>query len=306
MTTTKIKLGDLSPKDKPWDTHRRQAVSITDYYAAGGNYPQYGDRVNGCSRWLEFHLTDSSIKLSKAYFCRVRYCPVCQWRRTMMWKARAFAVIPKLVKEHPTARYLFMTLTVKNVNISDLRLSIKEINYGFRKMTMRKDWPGLGHIKSLEVTKGKDGPMQAHPHMHILVMVKPSYFWARNYVSQERWTEIWMECMKLDYVPQVNIKAIKGDIEQGVKETIKYEAKPDELVSNGAEWLEALTQQTKKMRRIELAGLLRQYFRELEEEPEDLINVDEDATDEPTTGDDLRFDWSRPDGAYLLNNDDPA
>jgi hypothetical protein len=28
--------------------------------------------------------------LSASRFCRVRTCPVCQWRRSLMWKAKAY------------------------------------------------------------------------------------------------------------------------------------------------------------------------------------------------------------------------
>ncbi|WP_170869787.1 protein rep, partial [Shigella sonnei] len=26
------------------------------------------------------------LRLREAHFCRVRHCPVCQWRRSLMWQ----------------------------------------------------------------------------------------------------------------------------------------------------------------------------------------------------------------------------
>lgn len=300
MPENAIGLGELSAKDKPWDAHRREAVSITDFYEKSGNYPQYAERINNCSRWLDFHISDSCIKLSKAFFCRVRFCPICQWRRTMMWKARALGAIPKLLEDYPTSKWLFLTLTVKNVNISDLRESVKKMNAGFNNLRRRKDWPGLGYIKSLEVTKGNDGYMRAHPHIHILIMVKASYYNSENYITQAIWRYMWAECMGLDYAPQVHIEAIKGNVEKGIKETIKYEAKPQDFIKQGYEWLDAMTQQTKKTRRIEVGGLLKKYFKE-EDDKEDLIHEAEDSNSEGESNGALRFGWSREAGGYYLN-----
>ena len=92
-------LSDLSPKDKPWDKHRANADTVADYYAYGG-LERYSERVSFCSQLLGFKLVAKEggqglkFKLSSAHFCRVRHCPVCQWRRSLMWKARAYKALP--------------------------------------------------------------------------------------------------------------------------------------------------------------------------------------------------------------------
>ncbi|MBW4451812.1 MAG: protein rep [Nostoc indistinguendum CM1-VF10] len=83
-----------------------------------------------CSELLEFQLVpDESesifkLKLSDARFCRVRHCPVCQWRRSLMWKARAYKILPQVVTDYPNYRWLFVTLTVKNCQIKEFSTSI--------------------------------------------------------------------------------------------------------------------------------------------------------------------------------------
>ena len=37
-----------------------------------------------------------------------------------MWQARFYQSLPKLVTEHPKARWLFLTLTVRNCPITEL------------------------------------------------------------------------------------------------------------------------------------------------------------------------------------------
>jgi plasmid rolling circle replication initiator protein Rep len=178
-----LTLSDISPLNQSWDKHRANADIVAEHYAFGekGYSSRYAQRVSDCSRWLKFQLISgasenvSTLKLLDTRFCRVRYCPICQWRRSMMWKAKAYKMIPKVIADYPKYRWLFMTLTVKNCQIENLRKTIEEMNKAFKRMTELKVWSIKGWIKSVEVTKGKDGS-SAHPHLHVLAMVMPSYF----------------------------------------------------------------------------------------------------------------------------------
>ena len=119
-------LSDISQRDKPWDKHRANADKVSNHYK-GSDFEQYANRIDFCSQLLDFKLTPDTdvgelkLKLSAARFCRVRHCPVCQWRRSLMWKAKAFKVLPSVVKDYPTHRWLFLTLTIKNCPIVELR-----------------------------------------------------------------------------------------------------------------------------------------------------------------------------------------
>ena len=46
-----------------------------------------------------------------------------------------------------------------------------------------------------------------HPHFHLLLICRPSYF-SNNYISQQKWVELWQKAAKLDYKPQVYVKAV--------------------------------------------------------------------------------------------------
>jgi plasmid rolling circle replication initiator protein Rep len=125
-------LSDISPKDKPWDKHRGFADTIQSHYN-GSKFDRYSQRISFCSQLLEFGLKAAEdetiqLKLRSAKFCRVRHCPVCQWRRSLMWKAKAYQILPKIVSKYPTHRWLFMTLTQKNVPITDRELEDEPVD----------------------------------------------------------------------------------------------------------------------------------------------------------------------------------
>lgn len=293
-------LSELFPHDKPWDIHRASAEIVSGLYKDIG-YDRYHQRITECSRWLEFALKASEtgemgLKLFSTGFCRVRHCPVCQWRRSLMWRARFLKVMPSVVRDYPNARYIFLTLTVRNCPVTELRQTVKLMNGAWKRLIGRKNFPGIGFVRSLEVTRGKDGT--AHPHFHALLMVKPSYF-STGYLSQKAWTELWQSCLKVDYNPVVNIKVVKpkkgvdiGEVDAlvpAICETLKYSVKTEDLVAD-PEWLGEITRQLFKTRAISVGGILKEYLSE--DDPDDLIHGDLEPEEGLENAPKLIFDWA--------------
>lgn len=294
-------LADLSDRDQVWDKHRANADKVSNHYRGNRRFNQYSQRIDFCSQFLDFRLVPEAeegilkLKLSASRFCRVRTCPVCQWRRSLMWKAKAYQALPKVVKDFPKHRWLFLTLTVKNCPVEELRSTLTHINKSFVRLTKLKDWPADGWIKSVEVTRGRDG--NAHPHLHCLLMVPASYFGAA-YVSQVRWVEMWRSSARLDYNPQTHVKAIAKNHNPTsiIPEILKYQVKESDLVAN-REWFLELTKQLHKTRAVAVGGVLRGYMSELECEPEDLIgNTNDCVVDEGH----LYFGWKSSQKKYKL------
>ncbi len=213
-----------------------------------------------------------------------------------MWKAKAYKILPHVVDDYPKYRWLFITLTVKNCKIEELRTSLDWINRAFKRLTELKAWPAKGWVKSVEVTKGRH-KISAHPHLHILAMVPPSYF-SHGYLSQATWVELWQQCLRIDYKPIIDVRAIakQHDPKVIIPEILKYQVKESDLVAD-REWFLELTRQLHNTRAVAIGGVLRRYMQELEEEPQDLIGKDEE-TDEVDEGS-LSFRWKRELKKYL-------
>lgn len=244
-------LSDQSPQDKPWDTHKAQSVKVTDFLSLGyETHQKQAGRMAVCAGRLEFgwrndtDTGETSLKLKKAYFCRVRHCPICQWRKSLMWVARFYQAFPKIYADHPEWRYIMVTFTVKNCPVSDLKKTITEMNAAWHRLTNRKVWPGLGFVRSLEITRGswvmkKTGKLiepknvhkialelrqlkdknTAHPHYHCLIAVPPGYFKGEKYLSTNKWASLWQEALRSDYTPICDARLIKS------KDLSKYRGK---------------------------------------------------------------------------------
>ena len=298
--SAEVALSDVSPQDKPWDKHRAFTDRVEDFYR-GSEFHRYSERIHFCSELLQFGIiTDnksgSKLKLRTARFCRLRHCPVCQWRRSLRWKAKAYEVLPKIVTSYPKYRWLFLTLTQKNVPITELRATLTHMNESFKRMTKLKAFPAVGWLRSTEVTKGRDG--NSHPHFHCLLLVPSSYFSGRDYLKQSEWVAMWRKCMRLDYNPILDVQAVKQGSKpmELVPELLKYCTKESDLVAD-REWFLELTKQMHKMRCIATGGVLKQYLKELEEEPNDFVGENESGEVNEAK---LYFGWKRKEKRYRM------
>ena len=296
-------LESLSEKDKPWDKHRRNADIISNYYRQGG-MDSHADRVSLCSQLLEFKSVpdkgqnQQKLKLTSAQFCRVRHCPICQWRRSLRWKARAYENLPRVVADYPNGRWIFLTLTMKNCQLTNLREVLSHLNQSFRRLTQLKVFPGIGWIKSVEITRGRDG-QSAHPHLHCLILLKDTYY-KEDYLSKSDWIALWKQCLRVDYCPILDVKAVNAESSPVglIAEILKYQCKESDLIAD-CDWFLEYVKQVHGTRAVGVGGVLRNYFRELEEEPEDLIGHDEESeeeTEEPS----LYFRWNRSFKKYVM------
>lgn len=284
-TTNQLQfLADISPKDKKWDYHRSNTTVIGKHYDKNPSFERLGERMAGCTTWLGFaelvnkDTGEIGLKLRQASFCCVRHCPTCSWRRSLRNTAKFFAAIPKLQSDFPKHRWLFLTLTVRNCDPEHLRHTIKAMNAGWKRLFERVSWPADGWVKAIEVTRGDDG--SAHPHFHVLLMVKPSYF-THGYVTQEEWAERWKSVMRLDYTPIVDVRAVKPKkkgqtIEAAVVETLKYATKVQDSIKS-PEWLYVITKQLHRARFVESGDALKGLLAKEKFTNEELIVGDEDV-----------------------------
>jgi plasmid rolling circle replication initiator protein Rep len=306
-------LTDYSPSDKPWDVHRAQAQQVEGLYQQTV-YDALARRIRSCSGRLGFcwevdsNTGEARLTLRLARFCRVRHCPVCQWRRALMWRARFLKSLPLIEARYPTSKWVLLTLTVRNCPVSDLRTTLKHMNAAWQRLIKRVEFAAnvQGWIRTTEVTCGQDG--SAHPHFHCLLMVRPSYF-THNYVCQARWAELWRECARLDYLPVTDVRVVRarrGDsgespLRRAVMETLKYSVKPSDLTLS-RDWLLELTSQVYKLKFIASGGALKNILRENEESDEDLMLLGDDSSASDLV---LHFEWRRQVKRYVEVMDKP-
>src|SRR5699024_4072648 len=145
-------------------------------------------------------------------FCKSRLCPMCNWRGAMKHGIQSQKVVAEVIKQKPTVRWLFLTLTVRNVyDRTELNKSLSDMSKGFNRMMKYKKINKnlVGFMRATEVTVNNIDNSY-NQHMHVLVCVESTYFYnTDNYVNQKQWIQFWTRAMKLDDNPNVKRQMIR-------------------------------------------------------------------------------------------------
>lgn len=219
-------------KNYDWKGKKISNLLLADSYDRLENHKK-AFRVRMCSNILEFryYLESKELKLDKANFCKVRLCPACSSRRSL----KIFGQVSKImdyIEENHDFKYIFLTLTVRNCESEDLKDTLDLMLKAFNKMNQRKIFKQSikGYFRSLEVTYNRETDTY-HPHYHLILAVNKSYFDdKRLYVSQNDWTDLWKDCLNIDYTPIVDVRKLRKNQGKEVAEVAKYTVKPDDYL----------------------------------------------------------------------------
>lgn len=243
------KLVDYSAtgKKRKWDLHKQENLKLVELYKQAIKInssvisPKRLQDLADCANQLEYlQDAEGNKKLYKTYFCRVRLCPMCQWRRSLKLFSQVSKITDYINQQNNQVRYLFITLTQKNCNGSELVQEINKINKSFSLLVdkTKRVQPAskfkkmlLGYIKSTEVTYNPKTKTY-HPHLHCIFAVQGEYFNKANYINKNSWRAIWADLLKIDYLPQIDVQAIKPTRQQkAVAELAKYPAKVSSILN---------------------------------------------------------------------------
>ncbi len=191
------------------------------------------ERIENCGTFVKF-LADMNLehlKLDKSNFCKHRFCPHCAYNKARK-DTHLLMVCMKYIKEKEKREFVLLTLTVPNCKGTDLSDTIFEMNKGLFRLFHYKSVSQmcLGYVKKLEVTYNKDANTY-HPHFHILMAVRKSYFTSRDYIKQSQWLDLWRKAMRDDSITQVDVRRFKENEEhKGVLEMSKYLGKSSDYL----------------------------------------------------------------------------
>ena len=259
--------------------------------------------MNDCGSVLIFSGNREKYKLQQANFCRDRLCPMCQWRRSY----KLFGQLSKIIEhikskdEYKDLRFIFLTLTCKNVDYKEIKDGLENLNSAWRyfsnKVISRRRYIE-GTFKTIEITDRGNG---FHPHIHVLMAVREDYFTSNDYMSHDDLVKIWRKCLKVDYDPIVDIRSVKskrGSYEKAIAEVSKYSVKGSDIlsVSNDIMNLHFLASALWHKRLTSYNGLFRSVYQllglsDVESDSADLVHADNEVLDPDLAVQVLRFRW---------------
>lgn len=285
-------------KERPWKIHKQENLRLVEIYKMTKE-----KKLNliSDSRLFDLeHCADTLLfveneerkrKLKQANFCRVRLCPMCQWRRSLKMFGQVKKITDKILESDKSIRFIFGTFTIKNCDAQDLETCINILNNRFLYLVSknRNFAPAkklkqnlLGYLKAVEVTyNSKDKTY--HPHLHVIFAVRNTFFSSsKYYMSKKEWISLWQKALNVDYKPQTDIRVIKTNTGKTVAEVAKYPVKTAPILSlpddEAVEVLKTLTFCLHKKRFVSYGGIFKTIKQELKladvETDKDLVNVD--------------------------------
>ena len=273
-------------KERDWRGRKILSLKLADIFKELQYKDSLIERVTTCGDTLRFiRREDGSLKLYQAYFCKNKLCPMCNWRRSMKYSYQTSRIVDEAIKQEPKGRFLFLTLTVKNVEGKALNSTISQLTKSFDRLFKRAKVQRnlLGYLRSVEVTHNENDNSY-HPHIHVLMMVKPNYFSGRgnNYITQKEWSDMWSQSLKVDYVPMIDIRTVKENgkgLRGAVLETAKYPTKPIKLDVENKQVVDDLYNGLYRKRQLGYGGLFKTIKKQLaldDAENGDLVHTSDD------------------------------
>lgn len=272
-------------KERDWRGRKILSLKLADIFKELQYKKTFVERVVSCGDTLRFiQNQDGNLKLYQAYFCKNKLCPMCNWRRSMKYSYQTSRIVDEAIKQEPKGRFLFLTLTVKNVEGKALNSTISQLTKSFdrlfRRAKVKKNL--LGYLRSVEVTHNENDNTY-HPHIHVLMMVRPSYFQSKkDYITQKEWSDMWSQSLKVDYTPMVDIRIVKEKgkgLRGAVLETAKYPTKPIKLDIENKQVVDDLYNGLYRKRQLGYGGLFKTIKKQLQlddVENGDLVHTSDD------------------------------
>lgn len=243
-------------------------------------------RVEECANFIVFKSSaDKSLKsLHSGNFCHDRLCPICSWLQARK-KAYELLVLLDFIKIKYQYEFIFLTLTAPNVPADKLKNEINDFNKSFERLTKSKEFTMIsnGFIRKLEITYNAEKDTY-HPHFHVIVAVNKSYFKSRNYLSREKFLELWKRSKRDNTITQVDVKKVKMNSIKEVMEIATYSAKHKDILTNGKEVFSTFYSSLYKKKIFAYSGIFKEVkklfdddeieLEELENLKDNLVEVD--------------------------------
>jgi len=325
---------DSRGKERDWQGKKKRSMLMADHHAAVKYLIKKAERMYDCGNYLVFKKKDERLKLYQAYFCKARLCPMCNWRRSLKIAFQNKKII-QTVNEREKVKWIFLTLTVKNVEGHELKNTMDQMTKAWNNFSRYAKFKKSvkGYFRAMEVTRNRKYTSKNygtyHPHFHVLMAVPNSFFQGKYYIKQSEWAEMWQKAMKLDYTPIVHIEKVKAkkdspniieidsEIQQAIAEekavfeVSKYPVKDSDIIKGdkvtpaNIETVIDLDKALAYKRLISYGGILKEIHKELnlsDAEDGDLIHIDDEVDEIANGATDVMVYWHLGLKNYVIKN----
>ena len=305
-----------------WNSLKKASVLVSKALKKDAFTRKRGIIMASCSDRIIYKVEESgALTYAGTWLCRDRMCPICSWRLSVRRVAEMIKTVAVLAERYPETKAVHVVLTVKNCSLDMLGATIHAMSEGFARLRRRTLWNDYikGYVRSVEITRNS-ATGEYHPHIHIVAIVPTTY---TRQISIGDWRDLWMDCAKLSYLPQVyashayakkdiptaefqmvwnETSETAGAARAAIIEAIKYPMKPMSLQGAATTGdMPELAKQLQGIRLMSTGGIIKTIRRELGYSDTEPRSLDE-VTINPNDGIDryyLVYKWAGSIGEYV-------
>lgn len=242
---TAAKMLSVHYRYKRWAKHAQASgndAQAWEYLQVSNKFFERGQRMYNCANFiLHGRCPDCGrTHTSSAMLCRDRVCPTCNWRLSLQQACemqQALAYITDL-DQYKAA---FVTLTLRNCAVEDLKGTLELMAAGWNRMLARKQPKILfkGWARRVEITYNNKAHT-FHPHYHAIFLVPAGA--AQDAAAMHAMIrDLWRSALRIDYDPVTDFQWIEDltaggqdenatpELHKAILETFKYTIKDDAM-----------------------------------------------------------------------------
>jgi hypothetical protein len=151
-------------------------------------------------------------KITRYNACGSPYCPICTEYKRKKQRSIFYDIYNHLVENNLLKNYLFyhLTLNMSECHVNNVSEATEQIKLGRDKLN--KFFKFIKAVSGAAINihyKIKDeDTIKLHLHIFIMVNSKNNFF---NKITEDKWQIIWMDCLGVNYYPDVDIRPIGTD-----------------------------------------------------------------------------------------------
>lgn len=204
-------------KERPWKARKQQTIRLSNLYEKID--AKKADRLRLCGSKLQFRVSGSRMQLAAGMFCKVRLCPMCQWRRSRKIHMQMTQIIDEIQRRGdytPVA----INPTVRSCTAEELSLTIDRLLAGWRAVWKSEGFKKkmVGWYRALEITYNRETRLY-HPHLHCIALGRLHYY-KKGELPVEEVAAAFRRGAKIDYNPNLKMYALRSKRDQGWAEAM--------------------------------------------------------------------------------------
>ncbi|HHU1435733.1 TPA: protein rep [Escherichia coli] len=160
---------------------KKENINLSKIYNKIGQQDR-AHRVAFCCSY-RYMLVDSEKRAHNVHTvrCRDRHCSECQKIKSWIYQSRLKrTAIEKIKSDFKSDEFLFLTFTLKNPKVTQMRKAMRTMSQAFGMLTRRKPFSEIfrGGIRTFEVTRNYAERLKnhCHPHIHAIAQTKSDAF----------------------------------------------------------------------------------------------------------------------------------